>query len=213
MHSQFLSSEPEVSEEGKKARKLFRDLVTMRGQIIAWAEKGELTKEKLAKLFAGFPIADEILASYNPEPGTFSETGNMIVNEAIEYSGGRPEEDWIGIGILATPVKGTTELMNKIVDGLKKIAEEMRNGWLQQVEKVNMVSWLLGPAFEEKIKAILGKDILLQDPEASDSNVAAVQHMALSYNKRAIEDYLKTGQLPVVKKLVMSREEFLKKFG
>ena len=77
-----------------------------------------------------------------------------------------------------------------------------------------MFSWLLGPAFADKIKMLLGDDINIQEPDNEErTSVENVQRLALTYNKRAAEEYLKTGQMPPVRKLWMTREEFLKKFG
>lgn len=190
-------------------RKLAGEFEAMQKQIYAWCESGEFTKEKMAGLYASSSIADKFLERWNPKADTLSMDGHVIVNEAFEYVNAGQED--VGLNIFPTPVKGTAELLSKVLEGLQKVANELKNGSLQHVNKVVMTSWLFGPRFEPKVKQIFGDNITLED--VPDENAFEVQRLALSYNKRAMAEYLTTGQLPQVRNLTMTKEEFVSKFA
>lgn len=192
-------------------RKLAAEFEAVRKQIYAWCESGEFTKEKMAGLYASSSIADKLLERWNPKADTLSMDGHVIVNEALEYVNAGQEDKEVGLNIFPTPVKGTAELLSKILEGLQKVANELKSGSLQHVNKVVMTSWLFGPRFEPKVKQIFGDNIAFED--VTDKNAFVVQKLALSYNKRAMAEYLTTGQLPPVRNLTMIKEEFVSKFA
>ena len=199
------------NEDPEALGKLEKD--QMRRQLLEWAESGKITKEKMADLFAHFSLADKMLEEFNQKPGEYVMGGGegLLLNEAVSY---KEDGEYVNLHIIPAPTKGTAELVQKIIEGFNKLAQEMKSGKLTHIKNVGMFSWLLGPAFADKIKLLLGDDINIQEPDEEEKDsVENVQRMALTYNKRAMEDYLKTGQKPPVRKIWLTREEFLKKFG
>lgn len=184
----------------------------IREQIFSLCETNSLTKEKLALAYVNSPLGDKILESYQPKIGSVSETGHQIVNEAVEYIVAKHRNS-ININIIPTPIKGTEQLLAKVLHGFQKIAQDLKSESLQHIKKVEMVSWLLAPAFANKIETIFGKDIKPMDvDDFFKDSVPEIQILALSYNTRAVKEYLLTGNLPEVKKITMTKEEFINRF-
>lgn len=180
-------------------------------QILAWCEQGEFSVEKAAELLANSSIADIMITGYSFKPGERNHNNNLMVNDTIDYcEHDDPRE--ISLNIVPAATRGWDELVAKIIDGFKKIAIEMESGKLQHVEKIFMQSWLLAPAFENKVRKLLGDDIKIEEVVDDDGTVEQIQSLALSYNERSAEEYLRTGKLPEVRQVVMTRDEFIRKF-
>ena len=130
------------------------ELDDMRKRTFTLCETGELTKEKMADLFVGLSIADAILKNWKPEIGSTNADGHCIVNEVVEYKKNILDDTEISLNIFPTSVDDVRDLLEKINDGLQKVAKEMRQGSLQRIEKVSMISWLFGPRFEKITKKI-----------------------------------------------------------
>lgn len=209
-HDQFDSTFKEESER----HPLYLEAEAVRKQIFLLTEAGKLTKEKLAGLFAKSALAEGMLAAFYPRPGSI-EHGKKFINEVVAYDS-KEDEDWVNLNIIPTSVRGTPELLAKIKEGFQAVAQELKSGQLQHVREVQMISWLLGPDFADKISVIFGKDANITDFNDDPDNLSttrAVQVLALSFNKRAAEKYLLTGKLPEVKELKMTSEDFIKRFG
>ena len=99
----------------------------------------------------------------------------------------------------------------KIIDGFQAIGTKLEAGEIT-ADKIIMKSWLLNQKMEAKARMLLGDEISIQDTSPEDSDVAAVQHLALQYNKRSLEKYLKTGEKPEVRQVVMTKDEFVARF-
>lgn len=209
-HDQF---DPPSLEESERPP-FYDENIAIRKQIFLLSETGQLTKEKLANLFAASPVAEKQLASFNYKPGGITETGERLVNEVVAYNS-KGDEGWVNLNIIPTSVQGTGELLAKIKEGFQAVAQDLKNGPLQHIKEVQMRSWLLGPDFADKIAAIFGENIKITDlsDDPDNSTAREIQKLALSYNKKAVEKYLMTGKLPEVKELKMTSEDFIKRFG
>lgn len=195
----------------KSRKKLSHEFGQIREQVYDLCESGKFTKEKMAELYAKSSISDKLLEQWNPKAGTINPNGHFIVNEAMEYVNDGPENKDVDINILPTSVKGTGELLSKVLEGLQKVAKEMKNGSLMHADQVVMTSWLFGASFENKFKVIFGENIVLED--VSGEIVNEIQTLALSYNRRVMAEYLTTGQLPPVRRLIMPKDDFISRFS
>lgn len=199
-------------QEGAEQTPQQDENILFKKQLLHLVETGKLTKEKFAGLFARSTLAEGILESYHPKPGSITETGKKFINEVVAYDN-KEDNDWININIIPTSVRGTADLLSKIKEGFQEIAQELKNGSLQHIKEVQMHSWLLGPDFADKIAVIFGENVKIADYSEDSASVREIQSLALSYNKRAAEKYLLTGELPEVKELKMTSEDFIKRFG
>jgi len=171
-------------------------------------------------------IISHLAAVAAPETNFLAEAENPAgneaesffqVNEFISYS--FDGEISISVHCDTMPAVGTSVLLAKTLEGLQEIGRKMKTGegGLEKIELVTMVSWLLGPDFQDKLDKIFGKDTVHYEDVNPDNTVEGEEvggrYVALMFNKRALERYLKTGQKPEVRRLDLSREEFLAKFG
>ena len=210
MREVFSPSKETVEDE--QINRLRQDLFKIFEQIFKLCENGQFSLEKAADLMAGSLAAEKILEEWNQKPGVERETEKIViknVNEVIKFDYGKDNNELI-INIPPTSVSGS-ELFAKAVEGLKLIAGMIENGELSEVKKIKMMSWLLGKAFEEKIRMIFGDGIELSS--VSEEDAVDVQKLALTYNRRSLETFLKTGQRPEVRLLEMDKEQFLERFG
>lgn len=172
-------------------------------------ESGVFTKEKLADLFASGSarLMDIFVEEWNPKPGRDAKTGRELVNEIVAFR--YLDQHTIAIDIVPTSIKDN--MLEKIYEGFKIIARKMKNG-LPGIDRVSFKSWLLGPSFEDKIKILMGNEIKFFDVDSTDPMTNRAQHQALFYNGRSLEQYLITGEKPVIRAVEMTRQEFLGRF-
>lgn len=205
MHS--LYPEREMSPMTAEQRERYAKMKSIQAQIFEDCETNNFSKEKLASIIIESGIADTFLTIWNPKPGENSELGNhVLVNRAVAYELGG--NDTISLHIKATPVKNTPELLGEILDGFNKVGELLRDKF-KDVKEINMESWLLGKGFADKIATIFGDNVHLKDVPDD----LGVQILALQYNSRSLSNYLKDGSLPPIRRLTLSREQFIEKFG
>jgi len=207
----FLSdlSERSEDEEINKIKDLYKVITE---NMLVDCENGSFKCVKFIDLVGRSKVGERIVGELNYKPRTVieDEQGRYeFVNEVITYNF-KKDRDYISINIPPTSVVGTEQLILKVFEGFKAIAEELKSGQLEGVEKVKMVSWLFGKEFENKVKMIFGDNIKLEDFDGSD--VREITHLALVYNSRALEKYLIAGVKPEVKYLEMTKDEFIKKF-
>ncbi len=213
-HDFFDKSEEEMMGDmlDEQGIRRVKSAISSQREISSLVETNQLTKDKLVELFVNFEFADKYLEHLERKPGSRSETGNLQINELIEIV---PGEKSIEINITANDVKGTQNIIAKMIEGLRMLAAMMQeNESFSQVTEIKMTSWLFGDEWLDKVKMVLGNDVELVD-ETNPEKIRGVQNMALSFNKRAVERYLLGGKeaLPKVRTLVFNREQFIGKFG
>ena len=134
----FDEMQPLIDSEGERVR--VTEFNTMKEQLLLLCENGEYTKEKMAHVIAASSIAEKILEQWNPPKPGRQESGNIAVNEVLEY-GRQNDGDEVYINLIPTAAK-ESELLRKAIEGLRIIAKELNEGSLREVKTVMMVLWL-----------------------------------------------------------------------
>ncbi|MFA7654141.1 MAG: hypothetical protein WCX97_03830 [Candidatus Magasanikbacteria bacterium] len=186
-----------------------REYAEILRQAVVWCEKGVFTKEKLAKALSESKMAETLMASWMETKLDLPGLVNEIIGYVIEKDG---EKQKLEIELSPGPVKNPGELLEKVIDGFKIIAQKFKSGDFATVQKISMSSWLLADKFSMSINAIFGEEVTLQDVPEQD-RINSSQKMALQFNKRSLEEFLLTGHRPSVRKLDLSREKFIELFG
>lgn len=130
------------------------------------------------------------------------------VNGVIAYK--EDVNDEISLHIRPTGVQ-SAELIAKIIDGFRTIGAMLEDGKIH-ADKIIMKSWLFNKKMEEKAKFLLGNEISIEDVPPDDDEVSAIQHLALQYNNRSLEKYLKIGEKPEVRQVIMAKDDFIARF-
>lgn len=175
---------------------------------IELCESGEFNKEKLAGMFvdASNDFVEMALDEWNPKPKR--NGGNReIINEIVAFR--YLNDDVITIDIIPTPLRDN--LIEKVQEGMRIVAEKIQKGVID-VNRIFFESWLLGPAFEDKARSLLGEDIEFLETDQESREVSRILHQALFYNNRSLDYYLRTGRKPVVRAVYMTREKFIERF-
>ncbi|TAL20708.1 hypothetical protein EPN90_00095 [Patescibacteria group bacterium] len=172
-------------------------------------EYGDFSPHNFAEKIASSSLADLFQREWNAEAGKIEEASGMhFVNELIAYKIEKNEA--ISLHIRPTGVR-SEDLITKVADGLSLIASQIKNGEII-AKVIVMKSWLLSKELEAKARLLLGNDIEIKDAEMDDEDIAAIQHVALQYNKKSLERYLKTGERPEVRQITMTSEDFISRF-
>jgi hypothetical protein len=180
--------------------------------VFSLCESSHLTKESFAELLAGSSFSQAMLDSWNPKSGFSNENGKVMINEVLEYN---HEEgtDVVHINIVPSFVRGE-DLWKKVFEGLRELAQEIKDGSLKDIHTVAAQSWLFSsPFFKERMLPLLGNNVMLTDVPEDDGDVREVQKLALSYHKGSMKEFLLHGKLPQVQLLQVDKSEFLEKFG
>ena len=200
-----LSGSAEETQQSEAKQELYQIITS----VLQECQENNFFRDSFADRLASSPIANLFLAEWNRKPDEVEEGSGMVhVNDIIAYK--QDSDDEISLHIRPTGVE-STELISKIIDGFQAIGTKLEAGEIT-ADKIIMKSWLLNQKMEAKARMLLGDEISIQDTSPEDSDVAAVQHLALQYNKRSLEKYLKTGEKPEVRQVVMTKDEFVARF-
>lgn len=194
---------------GKKKRKQLdeeaSDVQKVILSVMREAEAGTFTTQMLGEAFVNAGLDDDLLGLWSHEAGEVDGGDLFYANELVAIH--MDTEDEISIHIGANAVKGS-ELIMKIIEGFKLIAEKIKEGRIA-AKKISMKSWLLAPAFEPKIRMLLGSEVDFYDVDPEDDMTKAIQDLALLYNGRSLKDFLSTGEKPIVRGVDMTGPEFV----
>ncbi len=177
----------------------------------------KITPELFVDELFKFSKLPETLLKYHgfkPELSRLNKR-EMHINDIISVT--REEDDSLVINLRATKVSDLKELASAIKDAFSELATYLSGKSFgisfSKTKEIKMTSWLLGPAFTDKIQEVFGSgDISFREP-ADEKDVMYSQQLALIYNKQSLGNFLKTGDKPIVREVVFSREEFIKRFG
>lgn len=162
--------------------------------------------EKLASRIAASPFASSVSKGWVHKAGEFDERlGINYINEVVAYK--KEDDSTISLHIQPTSLE-TPAFIISIVDGLKTIKSKLDNGEIE-AENVVMKSWLLSKALEEKVRLILGQDVIIKDVAPNDNEIADIQYQAIQNNGRSMKTYLETGEKPEVREIHMTKDEFI----
>lgn len=190
-------------EKSKKVEEL-RGLIYF---ALSAAENNKFSKKEFAKKISSLSISENFKQEWNKKAGDMA--GDLIMlNNVLAF---RAEKDGnISLHIRPTNVKAN-ELLRNVKEGVVKLSEEIKKGNIRGINIV-MKSWLLNSDYEAVIERFFGKKLDFKDVPDNDEDVFPAQHLALQYNSRELEKYLKTGKRPKVKKIELTKEEILDKF-
>lgn len=202
--SRLISPDKETQQSEKK-----QELYQIISSTLQECQGNNFSKDKFAEKLAASPIANLFLTEWNRKKDEVEEGSGMVhVNDVIAYK--QDNDNEISLHVRPTGVE-SSELISKVIDGFQIIGEKLENGEIT-ANKIVMKSWLLNQKMEAKAKMLLGDEISIQDTSPEDSDVLAVQFLALPYNKRSLEKYLTTGEKPEVRQVIMTKDEFIARF-
>lgn len=197
-------SDEEIQQSSEK-----QELYQIINLALQECQENNFSRDNFADRLALSPVINLFLSEWDRQADEVEEGSGMIhVNEVIAYK--KEGDNEISLHIRPTGVE-STELISKIIDGFKTLAAKLEAGEIKS-DRIVMKSWLFNKKMEGKARLLLGKDILIADTSPNDNDVAAVQHLALQYNKRSLKKYLTTGEKPEVRQVVMTGDEFIARF-
>lgn len=172
-------------------------------------QEKHFSKDSFADKLSSSPIINIFLSEWDRQPTETEEGSGMIhVNEIIAYK--KEYENEVSLHIRPTGVE-SVELISKIIDGFQMLGAKLEAGEIK-ADTITMKSWLLNKKMEQKAKILLGDGISIEDTTPDDADAIAAQHLALQYNKRSLEKYLKTGEKPEIRQIIMTKDEFVARF-
>ncbi len=202
--SRFNGSEDEERPSATK-----QELYKIISLVLRECQENNFSKDSLAEKIASSSIVNLFLSEWNRKEDEIEEGSGMIhVNDAIAYK--QDNDDEISLHIRPTGI-GSSELFPKVIDGFQIIGGKLEAEEIK-ASRIIMKSWLLNSQMEKKARLILGDEISIIDSPTDDSDVEAVQYLALQYNRKSLEKYLKTGEKPEVRQVIMTRDEFILRF-
>jgi len=148
---------------------------------------------------------------WNPKSGDSKLGEYEYVNSLVAFT--RKDEQTISLHILPAGTLQSTELVFKIVQGFKEIAQQIKSGAIS-CEFVEMKSWMLGRGLEGKIKPLFAKlgNVDIEDIDQSDDDVVDIQRLALLFNTKSLDTYLRTGEKPEVRAAYIESQKFVQAF-
>ena len=174
-------------------------------QQIQLCERGGFNRQNFAVKLVKDNIDQDLLDRWTPKIGENELTGENQINEMVGYA--LTDQGDINLHIYPANVSEANSF-KVIVDGLRQIAEYIDMSF--RGVKVILESWMLGPQFENifRNQFKIPKDQLLDFKAVSDKDAYTGQIMAMWFSKTLLEKFLKTGQKPAVRKLVLDINEF-----
>lgn len=178
--------------------------------ILQECYENKFSIEKLASRIAASPFASSILKGWEHKAGESDERlGINYINEVVAYK--IEDDSTISLHIQPASLESSA-FIKSIVDGLKIIKSKLDNGEIE-AENVIMKSWLLSRTLEEKVRLILGQDVIIKDVAPNDNEIAEIQYQAIQNNGRSMKTYLETGEKPEVREVRMTKDEFVTKIN
>lgn len=191
----------------EKSEKL-EELKGLMDFALSSAEDNKFNKEEFAKKISSLSVNEDFKQEWNKKEGDMSGDLKML-NNVLAF---RIEKDGnISLHIRPTDTKAN-ELLRNVKEGVIKLVEEIKNGNIKGGNIV-MKSWLLNSDYEAIIERFFGSKLDFKNVPDEDEDVLPAQYLALQYNSKELEKYLKTGKRPEVRKIELSKEEILDKFS
>jgi len=197
------------TEDDNTERVAFRETIDLVNFAMDECENNFYNLESFAEKLASLSAADFLLEEWTGEAGKIKKTGEgdvryIHVNEMITYSSEKDGE--ISLEIKPFGAEGG-RFMGEFHDGLRIIAQQLESGQIK-ADGIIMVSWLFS---REKItKRFLGKGVVSEDDNSEEGKES--QCVALKYDNKVLKKYLETGEKPEVKRVTMTKDEFIARF-
>ncbi len=191
----------------EKSEKL-EELQELMNFALSSSENSKFNKNDFAKKISSLSINEDFKQEWNKKEGDVSGDLKMI-NNVLAF---RIEKDGnVSLHIRPSSTK-PNELLPSVRDGITKLVQEIKSGNIKGANIV-MKSWLLNSDYEAIIERFFGKKLEFKNISDDDEDVLPAQYLALQYNSKELEKYLKTGRKPEVRKIELTKEEILDKFG
>ena len=191
----------------EKSEKL-EELKGLMDFALSSAEENKFNKEEFAKKISSLSVSEDFKQEWNKKEGDMSGDLKML-NNVLAF---RIEKDGnISLHIRPTDTKAN-ELLRNVKEGVIKLVEEIKSGNIKGGGIV-MKSWLLNSDYEAIIERFFGSKLDFKNVPDEDEDVLPAQYLALQYNSKELEKYLKTGKKPGVRKIELTKEEILDKFS
>jgi len=191
-------------EKSEKVKEL-RELVDF---VIAGCENNKFNKEEFAEKLSELSISEDFKQEWNKKAGDTSGDLTML-NNVLAF---KIEKDGnIFLHIRPNNAKAN-EVLPNIRNGIEKLVQEIKSGNIKG-DNIVMKSWLLNSDYEAIIERFFGKKFDFKNVPDEDEDVLPAQYLALQYNSKELEKYLKTGKKPEVRKIELTKEEILDKFS
>lgn len=198
-----------ITNEEKQQSAAKQELFQIINSALRECQENNFSRDNFADRLVASPLINLFLSGWNRQAGEVEEDSGMIhVNEVIAYK--KESDNEISLHIRPTGVK-SAELISKIIDGFQTIGSKLETGEIK-ADRIVMKSWLFNKKIEGRARLILGNEISIEDTSPDDSDVATAQFLALQYNRKSLEKYLKTGEKPEVRQVTMTRDKFVARF-
>lgn len=176
--------------------------------VIASCENATFDKVEFAKKLSNLSISEDFKQEWNKKEGDTSGDLTML-NNVLAFKIEKDEN--ISLHIRPNNAKAN-EVLPAIRSGIEKLVQEINSGNIKG-DNIVMKSWLLNSDYEAIIERFFGKKFDFKNVPDEDEDVLPAQYLALQYNSRELEKYLKTGKKPWVRKIELTKEEILDKFS
>ena len=195
-----------IKEKGKtRALEYTESNIPFFTYALTQAEQGTFTMEEFTKESIRMGVAETLLENWAPKIGK-GEGGEIHINELMYYT--EEKDGKVSVHINPSGVK-SENLIPKVLEGFQMIAKSIKEGTLTS-DTVSMTSWLLNKGFEPTVKMLFPKaNLHFEELPDEERGVANIQNLALTFNGRSLNEFLKTGQRPPVRRLTLSADEFV----
>jgi hypothetical protein len=191
-------------EQSEKVKEL-RELIDF---VIASCENTTFNKGEFAKKLSNLSISEDFKQEWNKKEGDTSGDLTML-NNVLAF---KLEKDGnISLHIRPNNARAN-EILPAIRNGVEKLVQKIKSGSIKG-DNIVMKSWLLNSDHETIIERFFGKKFDFKNVLDEDEDVLPAQYLALQYNSKELEKYLKTGKKPEVRKIELTKEEILDKFS
>lgn len=181
--------------------------------VVDMLERNELSEEKIIDLVLSSEDTKELFAaSWVPEILCRQKEKDKYtdVNSYVRYT---TNGNILNIHVNRKQHKDKTNRVVAFIEGLMIIANKLRDGELENIDTVEMKSWLLGKSFAYRTELLFGKGVEVTPVDNSDPEFASMATLAMQYNKGSLTEYLDNGNLPDIGQIQYTKEQFIKKYG
>ncbi len=171
--------------------------------ILRQCEQGDFTAQLFADALLSSRPGQELIASWTSARLGAERQGPHDINIHDDLSGHFDDDERTQLSLHIRPINAAPqEVMSRVREALRRTAAELQSGAIR-AERIMMTSWLLN---RKTAAWAFGDDVPFE----------TVDHLrdkepALQYNQKILERYLRTGKLPAVGRVTLSKEEFIRR--
>ncbi len=179
---------------------------------LRYAETGDFNPEQFLQYLRKNPeILIGLSEEWNPKSGDSKLGEYEYVNSLVAFT--KKDDETISLHILPAGTLKPSELITKVVEGFRKIAHKISLGEIS-CKHIEMKSWMLGKGLQEKITPLFSKmgDINIHEIDQNTEDVVDIQRLALLFNTKSLEHYLRTGIPPEVRAAEINSKNFTQAF-